>query len=473
MSERIAADRWRRIHPLTIFLEVVRFLGRSIWTIGIFILIAFAGGGGDRTEILFTLLGVFAVASPLISYFTTFYAIDGEHLVLRTGLFQRKLRTVPLANIQHIDFKRGVLHRLFGLVDVSVETAAGAGSEVTLSALTERDAQALRTELFAVKGAAPPVLDDDRAKLPGVPHHRPITAATLRDLIVCGALHNHALRIVLGFLGIVAFGFQLMGENQKTARGAIGAIARLEPTPAMIVVTGVALLFAGWVLSMARNAITYYGFGLRRSSDRLHVKYGLFTQFEQTLPIRRIQTLDVSDTWLMRRVGFCEVQASSPYFASVERSAENKTQTGGKTVLSPALHASEAGRIVAEVFPGLDLPRITFHPVAPIHRLRSFNAVWMSWTLLVIPVAWFWTFWAALAIIPILLYAALYARTAYARLGWHLDARFLVVRSGAWNHLLTIVPIGRVQFASWDQSSLRAGIRARSRDVSASPRSPF
>ena len=81
-----------------------------------------------------TLIGIGIVAigttstvlAPRLRYRQWRYDIREGEVDLRHGLFTHTRQLVPMARIQHVDTRRGLLQRRFGLASVVFYTAAGA-----------------------------------------------------------------------------------------------------------------------------------------------------------------------------------------------------------------------------------------------------------------------------------------------------------------------------------------------------------
>jgi|GEM_PF-2148551 putative membrane protein len=86
------------------------------------------GGAGVTTLILFTF--------SLINYLRFRFFWDEEHLFIQSGIFTRKLKKVPFERIQSVNTSQSLVHRLLGLVSVTVDTAGSAAQEVQISAVS-------------------------------------------------------------------------------------------------------------------------------------------------------------------------------------------------------------------------------------------------------------------------------------------------------------------------------------------------
>ena len=68
---------------------------------------------------------------------------------IRQGLIGKQERHIPLARVQDVRLEQGVVHRVFGVVKVDIETAGGSGAEASLSVLSVAEAERLRGAVFA------------------------------------------------------------------------------------------------------------------------------------------------------------------------------------------------------------------------------------------------------------------------------------------------------------------------------------
>ncbi|MCH8978656.1 MAG: PH domain-containing protein, partial [Armatimonadetes bacterium] len=201
----MAEPEFRRINPRTIAVDFVKTIGRMILPLLFFAWSWLSGGGGDTSEMLLQGMGALAVISSVVRYFTFTYAVHEGHLHIRSGVFTKQNRTIPLKRIQNINISRTLVHRLLGLVDLKIETASGAGAEASLSALSEAEAASVRVELLQHTKSA--VADAEGA--PATSRGRTIYRITPKELFLAGATENRALAIIGAVLG----GSYLFGEQ--------------------------------------------------------------------------------------------------------------------------------------------------------------------------------------------------------------------------------------------------------------------
>ena len=73
---------------------------------------------------------------------------EDHELVIRSGLIFRNERHIPFSRIQNVDAIQNPFHRLFGVVEVRVETGGGKEEEARLSVLSLAAFEEMRQRVF-------------------------------------------------------------------------------------------------------------------------------------------------------------------------------------------------------------------------------------------------------------------------------------------------------------------------------------
>jgi uncharacterized protein len=80
------------------------------------------------------------------------YRLDGQVLELRSGVWFRIIRLLPLSRLQHVDLHRGPLERALGLASLVLHTAGTQEAAISIPGLEETDAVRLRDTLVSAGG---------------------------------------------------------------------------------------------------------------------------------------------------------------------------------------------------------------------------------------------------------------------------------------------------------------------------------
>lgn len=106
------------------------------------------GGGMALTALIAG--GLFALLAFLrwLEWKRTFFALEPERLLIRSGWWKRKVFLLPLRNVQTADLHETSLSRLFGIAHVDVGVAGGSWSGHRVPSLPRKEASLLRRRLL-------------------------------------------------------------------------------------------------------------------------------------------------------------------------------------------------------------------------------------------------------------------------------------------------------------------------------------
>jgi putative membrane protein len=92
-----------------------------------------------------------------LSWWRFSYAVGETSVVVTRGLLSRSVRTVPLDRVRGVEVEAPALHRLFGLVRVEIDAAAGSvgtkGEELVVDGVSRAEGDRLRARLLARRAA--------------------------------------------------------------------------------------------------------------------------------------------------------------------------------------------------------------------------------------------------------------------------------------------------------------------------------
>ncbi|MFF5131856.1 PH domain-containing protein [Streptomyces syringium] len=417
-------DGWRSLDPRTLLVHCAWLAA----PLGSLALTALATGGelDARGWITLGVIGVvFAVITTagFVTWSRTRYRVTDDSLEVRTGLFTRRLRSVPLHRVRNVDLTANPVQRVLGLTVLRAGTAGSAGgrSELSLDALSRPEAVRLRAELLARAGAVsaqdPVLATADLRRL----RYAPLTFWVFGGVFAAsGAVWRvfDGIGIKPWRIGIVRRSFEEFGHSALWLTVPAALLA--------VVVTGV----IGSVLLYAEN----WGRYRLEWTDRatLGVRHGLLTTRSVSIERARLRGVALREPLLLRAGGGASVRAVAGGLGNRE---ENRKRSA---VLPPASRA-EALRVCAGVLgEEVKTDGLRPHPRAALRR-RVVRA--LTWSVLPPTVALAVLGWL---LTPVLLYCAVayallatpvacaLARDAYRALGHAVRGRHLVVRSGTF-----------------------------------------
>lgn len=443
----------RRLHPRSIALAFVQFLLSFGRVAIILILLSLFGGGGreNRLDLIFAGLGVFAVIGAVVTYYFTTYGVQNGVLELRSGVFTRQRRSIPLNRIQNINLKRSVVHRMLGLVEVQIETASGGTeAEGKLDGLDEEQVAELRRALGSIdeRGLA----EDDREASagPGVQVYQ----ITQTELLLAGATRNRALAIIAAVVGVaVTFG-QFDNLDRIVSQASENGLADAGRGTTYVFIACL-LLLIGWVVSIVSTYVTYANFEVIKRGSKLVRRYGLLNLIESVVPVRRIQLFRIKQTALQRmmRYGTAEVTTAGSF---------GQADFSGKGLLMPLIAMRRLAGMVELVFPDqADRPplwkRVSDRSIRSVFQVRilpslALTAIIMAWA----GREYWWMFPAFLAL------AFLNSYLRYRTVRYDDMGDLVASRRGVVAQQSEFVPVHKVQSITQFQSPIQRRLKLRS-----------
>jgi uncharacterized protein len=101
---------------------------------------------------LLLLAGFWVVWYPPRAYQAWGYRVEEQVLEIRSGVWFRVIRLLPLSRLQHVDLHRGPLERAHGLASLTLHTAGTREASLGIPGLADADAVRLRDQLVAAGG---------------------------------------------------------------------------------------------------------------------------------------------------------------------------------------------------------------------------------------------------------------------------------------------------------------------------------
>jgi putative membrane protein len=380
----------------------------------------------------------------VLRYLRFTYRIEGNTLIVEGGLLNRFRRSLPFARIQSVDVVQKLRHRMFGVVELRIETAGGSSTEAPLVALTPEEAESLR-----------PMLLGEDAATPAGPPMPALVVLTPGDLIVA-ALTGGRVAVVA-----VIFGYaqEVLGDEllESLARRAEDALRSALLVTVLAILGVVAIVLTASVIA---TTLVYWNFTVRRQGARLIVERGLLERRRATVPLRRVQAVQVRENPLRR---IFRKAALTSVTAGYSPSNEEREET---SMLLPIGSRDQALWLAGLA---LDLPAPPDRPLqraprgALLRRLVGALVLVAPLVAIALVLLGIRGLWSLVLLLP----PAGIAWFSYRALGFRLDSDYLAVRSGILNRRTTIIPRSNVQHLALsrgpvqralDLASLRIGV---------------
>ena len=446
----------RRLHPWSWLFVLLQQLKQFIFPL--VALLVFGArrseGDGELWASLAPVIGIAVlVVLAILQYFTYRYTIGRDGLTVREGLLHRSRREIPFSRIHNVVVHQSLLHRVFGVAEVRLESAGGQKPEAQMRVLGLRDALALedlvrhqsRDAVPASSGAGVPVREDGTTLL----------SLSTWEVIRLGLISNRGMIVVAAAFGAM---WQILPENrieQMFRQGAQQAYGYAEDlhlgwlggAAGGVALIGVALALVR-LLSVALALSQFHGFRLTEEPRRLMVERGLFARLRTSVARRRIQAWTLHEGVLHRVFGRRSLRIDT---AVAEKSGQQDTRA--LKDVAPIATPDACDALINHLLPHAQWPRNDWQAVHPSARWR----LWLPSLAWLLPVtvlaAWQWGAWGWLGL-AWMLFAAHAARRQASRMGWTLDAHLVAVRSGWWSRYWRFAEIDKLQALRLSRSPL-------------------
>lgn len=459
MSTHAAPDRERRLHPWSWLFVLIQQLKQFILPL---IVLVFFGARSGRDDWWENLAPVIAMAVLVLiavaRYFTYRYRINRDGLSIRSGLLERSVREIPFARIHNVGIHQSLLHRVFGVAEVRLESAGGQKPEAEMRVLSLAAAAELE-DLIRHRGSAPAELEnttasDSAGTLASARSGSTLLALPLAEVLRLGLISNRGMIIVAAGFGAL---WQVVPDKLMTRtiengwRQAFGyaSHAHWSVTQMALAVLAVIALFllATRLLSVVQAVLQNAGFRLSEAGQRITVERGLLARIRTSVVRRRIQSWTLYEGVMHRLLKRRSLRVDTAV-ATQGNQGEERTLKVLAPVATPAQCDALIQHLLSAQWP------------MPAWQTWPASAWWRLWwpralmALLLTAVAWNWLgAWAALVLLW--LPVAAYSTWQQARRAGHAIAGTLIsVRGGWWSRWWRVAEVDKLQTLRLTQSPL-------------------
>ena len=426
-------DPARRLHPLTLIQKLLKSLPALFLALTPFL--GENSGSYEMIGIIFlALYAAIMVPIILIQYLRFHYWITEREVIIHSGVLTRRKRNIPIERIQNIVLERSLLPRLLGTARVKIETAGSKSAEGILEYVHLAEAERLQAVIQEWAMTSESVSVDTPE-----PHKRQeLFNMPLDRIFLSGAFRFSLIYVVLLFSGMQYLSDVLNLTPEYLADWVLSeSVEEYAETawahPWLIGgITGIMAVLLGWTTGIVIAVTKYYGFRLWLDSDKLHLRHGLLTVREGTIPLKRVQSLILRTNPFMRLFGWYRLELQTIGY-DVEKQ--------GYQVAAPFARLHEILALAPHIRP-FTLPT-SFECVSPVSIRRTVVRYFMVFAGLLAVPAYFWqdALWGLLLLAPLYGLAVL----QYRNHGYALDDDTVYIRRGVFQHYIWVVPSDRFQ----------------------------
>ena len=449
------------LHPLSILFVLISQLKQNVIPA---VFGVFGAAQGNLTLLVIAFLYfAFSVGAALVRYFTLRYSIRDGELTVQEGLLFRRIRKVPTRTIQNIDLVQNILHRMFGVAEVRVETASGTKPEAILRVLSLEQVEKLRERVDQASLNSPtlpqdlsqhadePAIADDRSVEPELLLH-----ISLMQLIKAGLASNRGLIIVGVLIGAASQFYR--GDNNDWSKYDYSPFTSWLNTGSMITTVALAAGLALAALAFMRllgvgwYVLRFFDYRLQQVGDDFKISCGLLTRLSATVPIGRVQFISVHRPLMMRWFGLASIRIETAGGAGTGR--EDATETISRRWFIPVINEAGVADMVHRLRPDTDWDEQTvkWQSLPPRAKTRKTRVVIFVCAIIAVIGGFAWPWWGALPGLLLMPLAVIRSRIRIGKVGYARRADGVAWKSGWLKRKTSLTFFDRVQTVQWQQS---------------------
>ncbi len=332
---------------------------RQFWAVLLLLFLRPSGGREGMWDDVVSVFLMLSVGNALVRYLTKRFHIRDQALILETGWLRRRRTLVPMERIQSVSLQQSVVHRLFGVMAVDIDTAGSLGQEFRLEALPPDQAHALQRYVgqqrsapaVAAAGPSPP----EEASGEGMDF---LYRLSETDLVKVGMSRNHLRTAGVVLVFLASFANDLM---EAVGKETVAQWQGLLPTAVfsqggfLLLVLLPLLLGVAMLATLLRTFMVYHGLTVRLDRRHIRMEAGWFARTVKSVELEKIQWVDIRSTPLLRHFGLAAVH--------LPQAVPRRERGGRGSVSLPGCHVEGQQRIVRAYWPVWDAAAGTVHGV--------------------------------------------------------------------------------------------------------------
>jgi putative membrane protein len=315
-----------------ILIKFIKITVRTFWPVLISFFIGRKTGGLNFESVIgYVAIGIAALnlGGSIMTYFRFYFHIEKNAIVIDKGILKRSKVNIPFERIQTINFKQNILHQIFNVVSLEIDTAGAKKSEISIDALKKEDAVALRDYIISEKE----LLTNDNPEAAEIENENLLEENILHlsplDLIKVGISQNHLRSMAI----IFAFVFSAFNESNELLSDFIAdkfeqyesAMVNNALLPILLLV--ITVLIISFLFSLVNSILKFYELNLSINKKGLKLIRGLLNREEITISKNKIQIISWSTNPLRKMFSMFTMKISQA--SSTESSKKSNITVPG------------------------------------------------------------------------------------------------------------------------------------------------
>ncbi len=407
-----------------------------------FLLIFLFGGSlGKKDSLMYYVIGIAILGFiySVVSFFKYYFFFRDDKLIVQKGVFKRSVIEIPFDRIQSINFEQNLIHRIFNVVKLNMDTAGSAGSELQINALDHTLASAISEHILKHKSENAVATEEGQPITES--KKQVIFRLPIAQLLKVGITENH-----LRSGGIIIFFLIWIWENLKDI--GMDVMEKMEEyaplaeaiSTSLVIIASLVILFmiVSFIISLVRTVLKYYGLQMFRIGDGFVIESGLFNKREHAAKDHKIQLVRWTQNLLQKWSSIYELRMKQA--SSMEVSDKKSIQVAGleweDIKMTEAYLFKEQHR---------ELSAMNLHSVDPYYRFRRLY----YWSVIFLPLAGLLVYLGenkfAIAAFAWFCFGVVTTLLSYNKKRYGISENLLLLKGGTFGHSATMLQLFKLQ----------------------------
>lgn len=392
---------------------------------------------GDVYIYILLAAAVVTLIATIINYlFHRFYIAEG-HFIIKSGWLNKKVTSIPLQNITAVHLEQHVLHRIFNVAKVSLDSAGSDKVEVSIDALSLKKADELKQ--FLLQNSKQSNKDEAIHVEDILQHTATVNQSKLsfKELLVLSLTANH----IEAFFILLALSVNVWDDLRKVFK--LNESQWIDEHATLLknsVALAAGLMFlvaiASVLYSFIRTVLRFFDFTITTESNGWKMAYGLTNHQQVFLPFSKVQIMQWSSNFIRRKFNIWIMHFMSAGYSEVRKKQK---------VHIPVLSSAQISNLVLQY---QQTPIFAPQTGQQIHRSYWIRGViYVGFILGLIPgiAAFFWIKSLAIGWVMVMAYIVVHRFCFYRHFRWQTNEEGLQMYSGAWGRKFTLLRWNKIQ----------------------------
>lgn len=250
------------------------------------------------------------------------FKIEKEHFILKQGILKKTNTSIPFDRIQNINFKQNIIQQIINVHEVNVETAGSTKAEISIKALSFKDAKALKNAVT--------IYEKQEITEETLSEEKPFLKIGFLELLKVSLTENHLQSLILLVAVLITFFQQIndlfdgLGQRETLDNYISENTSALETSVFLIVGFLILLTITAVLSSVVRVVFKHFNLTVYIKNNALEIYQGLTTKKSVILKRNKIQHITVSTNPIKRKLGISFITFKQAVSGKVSKKQQDK-----------------------------------------------------------------------------------------------------------------------------------------------------